>query len=175
MKRIGLLFCLLPPLVFPQTEQKTDVWEPLRFLEGTWEGTGDGFSGQSVVEQSYTFILNGNFLQMQTRSEFKPQEKNPEGEIHEDMGIFSYDAGRKLFILRGFYIEGFVNQYVLETMPEDGKILEFMTETVENAPSGTKAKLVFNRIDMDKIERSFFVAWPGRDYSCFSVNTLVKK
>ncbi|MBU4204077.1 MAG: hypothetical protein KKD59_09065 [Acidobacteria bacterium] len=79
MKRIGLLFCLLPPLVFPQTEQKTDVWEPLRFLEGTWEGTGDGFSGQSVVEQSYTFILNGNFLQMQTRSEFKPQEKNPEG------------------------------------------------------------------------------------------------
>lgn len=175
MKKAVFLICLLPLLVFSHSEQKMDVWKPLRFLEGTWEGTGDGFSGQSTVIQIYSFILNENFILMKTRSEFKPQEKNTEGEIHEDLGIFSYDTIRKKYILRGFYVEGFVNQYLLETVPEDGKILEFITETVENAPPGTKARLVFRRTAPETIEQSFFVAFPGRDESCFSVNSLVKK
>lgn len=51
----------------------------------------------------------------------KPTEKNPKGEVHEDFGIFSYDQARKTFVMRGFYVEGFVNTYVMDEISGDGK------------------------------------------------------
>lgn len=176
MKRT-LAFALVVPLlaaVGAGQGQKKDVWEPLRFLEGTWEGRGEGGSGASTVVQEYRFVLGGNFLRMTTRSEFKPQEKNPEGEVHEDLGLFSYDAGRKVFVLRGFYVEGFVNRYVGQ-VSEDGQTLTFETEAVENAPPGTRAKLLFLRKPDGGLEQSFHVAWPNRDYAGMSTNYLKRK
>jgi hypothetical protein len=172
MKRIFMLLALIPILVGAQTEAKKDVWEPLRFLEGTWEG---GEEGVSTVTQVYRFMLDGNFLHMQTRSVFEPTEKNPKGEVHEDFGIFSYDQGRKTFVLRGFYVEGFVNTYVMDDIAEDGKAFTFMTEHVENAPEGTKAKLEFKVLGEDEIEQSFHVAFPGREFSCFFTHHLKKQ
>ncbi len=102
--RLCPLFLLL--LILPvHPDQDQDVWQPLRFLEGTWTGQGDGMSGASQVTQSYVFILNTQFLQMKTLSEFKPQEKNPEGEIHEDLGLFSYDTSRKKFDSDKIYLK----------------------------------------------------------------------
>ena len=173
MKKIGMLLVLIiPALLFSQTDQKTDKWEPLRFLEGIWEG---GEAGVSKVTQVYQFVLNGNFLHMKTRSEFEPTEKKPEGEIHEDFGIFSYDQRRKTYVMRGFYVEGFVNTYVMGDMSEDGKDFTFLTEHVENAPEGTKAKLVFKVLGENEIEQSFHVAFPGREFSCFFIHKLKKR
>ncbi len=170
--RLLALILMLPIAVGAQAEQKVDFWEPLRFLEGSWEGQGDGMSGKSEVTQVYDFLLNGQFLQMRTRSVFEPQEKNPEGEIHEDMGVFSYDQARETFILRAFYIEGFVNTYVLSETSEDGKTLTFESEAVENAPPGTKARLIFQQKTDGELEQRFFVAFPGSEFSCFTTNQL---
>ncbi len=172
-KKILFLALVFPLLMSAQQDKTVDIWEPLQFLEGIWEGQGDGMSGISTVTQEYRFILNNNFLRITTHSVFKPQEKNPKGEIHEDLGYFSYDQSRKIFVLRGFYIEGFVNQYT-GSFSEDGKTLTFVTENIENAPPGTKAKLVFIKLNENELEQSFHVAWPGGDYSCFSTNTLKK-
>jgi len=168
------LILLLPAVLFSQAGQKEDVWQTLRFLEGTWTGQGDGMSGVSAVTQTYAFILGSQFLEMRTRSEFKPQEKNTEGEIHEDRGVFSYDGTRKLFVLRSFYVEGFVNRYVLEEISTDGRTLTFVTEAVENAPPGTKAKLVFIWDGKTGLEQSFHVAFPGREFSCYSTNRMTR-
>jgi hypothetical protein len=171
-----LIFMLaFPAILLAQADQNKDVWLPLRVLEGVWEGRGDGMSGSSSVIQTYQFILNGKFLQMKTKSIFKPQEKNLEGEIHEDLGIFSFDNARKRIILRGFYVEGFVNQYVLNEISEDGKTFSLSTEQIENAPEGTLAKLVFKVLSSDEIDQSFYVAFPGQEYTCFSVNRLKRK
>jgi hypothetical protein len=174
MKKLIVMILLLSLLTFANQSEKVDVWELLRFLEGVWQGQGDGMSGISSVTQEYQFIFNGQFLQMTTKSEFKPQEKNPKGEIHEDIGFFSFDRSRKKFMLRGFYAEGFINQYIGD-ISEDGQIISFETEAIENAPPGTKAKLVFQKISSDELEQSFHVAWPGRDFSCMSTNTLKRK
>lgn len=176
MKKILIVFILFLPLILlSQQNQTGNPWEYLRFLEGTWEGTGEGMSGVSSVIQEYQFVLNGQFLRMTTESIFKPQERNPKGEIHEDFGIFSFDRSRKVFVLRSFYVEGFVNQYVFSPSSEDGDSMEFVTESVENAPPGTKAKLVFRKISNDEIEQSFYIAFPGQEYSCFSTNKLKRK
>jgi hypothetical protein len=172
VKRIFVLLVFLPILVAAQTNQKKDIWEPLRFLEGTWEG---GESGVSKVTQVYLFVLNGNFLHMKTRSVFEPTEKNPKGEVHEDFGVFSYDKGRETFVMRGFYVEGFVNTYVMDDISEDGKVFTFLTEHVENAPDGTKAKLVFKVLSDEEIELSFHVAFPGREFSCYFTHNLTKQ
>lgn len=168
-----MFICVFSPsiLVVAHTGDKVDVWQPLKFLEGRWEARSEG----SIVTQEYQFILNRKYLQMKTKAVFEPTEKNPEGEIHEDMGIFSYDHSRKKFMLRGFYVEGFVNQYVLQDIPEDGESYTFITELIENAPLGTKTKLVFKVIDEDEIEQSFHVAWPGKEFDCYSINTLKRK
>ena len=172
IKRIFVYIVLLPILIAAQTEQKKDVWEPLRILEGTWEGEEPGVS---KVTQVYQFVLNGNFLHMKTRSVFEPTEKNPKGEVHEDFGIFSYDQGRKTFMMRGFYVEGFVNTYVMDEISEDGKNFTFLSEHVENAPEGTEAKLVFKVLNDDEVEQSFHVSFPGREFSCLYINNLKKQ
>jgi hypothetical protein len=172
--RFIILALLIPVFIGIGQNQGKDIWEPLRYLEGTWEGKGDGMSGVSTVVQEYEFILNGNFMRMTTKSVFKPQEKNPEGEVHEDIGFFSFDRARRQFIMRGFYVEGFVNHYA-GTVSEDGKTVTFETEAVENAPPGTRAKLVFVRTGERELEQSFHVAWPDRDYGCLSTNILKKK
>lgn len=171
-KKILVLLVVCPILMLAQSGQKKDVWAPLRFLEGTWEAEDPGVS---KVTQVYQFVLNGSFLHMKTRAVFEPTESNPKGEIHEDFGIFSYDQERKVFVLRGFYVEGFVNTYVMEDMPEDGKAFTFMTEHVENAPEGTKAKLEFKVLGDDEVEQSFHVAFPGREFSCFFIHDLKKQ
>lgn len=172
MKKIIFFFSMILVMLLVLQAQENDVWQPLRFLEGKWEGQGDGMSGTSVVNQEYRFILKGKFLEMRTKAVFEPQEKNPEGEIHEDFGVFSYDQNRKLFVLRSFYVEGFVNQYILEGNSEDGMTFTFISEMIENAPAGTKAKLIFKRIGDDTMEQSFHVAFPGQEYGCLSVNTI---
>jgi len=171
-KRLFVLILLVSALVATQTDQKKDIWQPLAFLEGKWQG---GQSGVSKVTQEYQFIFNRKFLQVKTRAVFEPTEKNPKGEVHEDLGIFSYDQSRKTFVFRQFHIEGFVNQYILEKKDDKTDELIFVSEHIENAPSGTKAKEVFKIISEDEIDQSFHVAWPGKDFACYSVNRLKRK
>lgn len=177
MKKIVLILMLLtiPGIAISQTDATADVWQPLRFLEGTWQGRGEGMSGQSTVTQEYEFVLGGKFLRMQTKAIFEPQEKNPDGEIHEDFAMFSYDKLRRTFVVRAFYVEGFVNTYVLSETSEDGKTFAFETESVENAPPGTRAKLIFKQVADGELEESFFVAFPGKEFGCFSTNRLTSK
>jgi hypothetical protein len=169
-KLIVFLF-LLPFLVVGQAETEKDIWQPLDFLAGRWEGHGQG----SVVTQEYQFILNKKFLQMKTKAVFEPSQERPEGETHEDMGLFSFDRSRKTFVLRGFYVEGFVNTYILDNISADGKTLTFVTEHIENAPPGTQAKLIYKVINPEELEQSFHVAWPGKEFSCYSLNHLKRK
>lgn len=172
MRKWIILLVLLPVLMAAQTEAEKDMWEPLRFLQGTWEG---GEEGVSTVTQVYEFVLNGNFLHMKTRAVFEPTDDNPKGEVHEDFAIISYDQGRKKFVMRGFYAEGFVNTYVMDDMSEDGKNFTFLTEHVENAPEGTMARLEFKVLGEGEIEQSFYVAFSGQEYSCFFTHHLKKQ
>ena len=170
MRRMLLVFIvLLPSLVVAQTEEIKDDWAALKFLEGKWI---DEKPGVSKVKQEYEFIFKGKYLQMRTKAVFEPTEKNPEGEVHEDLGIFSYDQFRKTFVFRQFHSEGFINQYILDKKDSATKELTFISEQIENAPEGTKAKVIFKFIAEDEIEQSFHVAWPGKEYACFALNKL---
>lgn len=85
------------PVVFASAQTRTPA-DPLASLEpliGRWEGTSEGEPGKSSVQREYTRILGTRFIHGRNRSVYAPQEKNPKGETHEDIGIFSFDTARQ--------------------------------------------------------------------------------
>ena len=171
-----LLFLLSLALpILAQTAQQPDVWEPLKYFAGSWEGTAKGQPGNGKVEREYQFVLNGKYLQAKNKSTYPPQEKNPKGEVHEDWGLFSYDRGRKQFILRQFHVEGFVNQYALDRAASNDKTLVFVTESIENIPAGWRARESYRILNSDEFVETFELAGPGKEFEVYSENRFKRK
>ncbi len=144
------------------------MWTPLEFLAGNWHGTGSGQPGSGQYERTYEFILNHKFLHVRGKSTYPPQEQNPNGEVHEDWGFISYDKGRKTFVYRQFHVEGFVNQYIMEHISQDGKEFVFVSEAIENIPSGWRAKESYKVISPGEFIETFELAEPGKDFELYT-------
>lgn len=174
MNKILIIVLMVTGIVSAQTK-KPDTWEPLKFFVGKWEGTGKGEPGISRVQREYKFALNGKFLQASHKSTYAPQEKNPKGEIHEDLGFFSYDKARNQFVFRQFHVEGFVNHYVSTNLSPDGKTLIFETESIENIPAGYKGRETYKILNEDEFIETFEIAEPGKAYEVYSENRFKRK
>ncbi len=178
MKNLLLALLVLPLISAGQKQQekkKEDVWKPLRYFVGKWEGTGGGKFGPSTLEREYKFILKDKFLHVKNRSVSPPTEKLPKGEVHEDWGFYSYDSGRKRFVLRQFHTEGFVNQFIAEATPEGAKPPVFTTETIENLPPGWRARETYNIVSENEFEEIFELAKPGEDFEVCVQNRMKRK
>jgi hypothetical protein len=83
-----------------QSPTPVDTLAPVARLVGRWTGTSEGQPGKGQVERQYERVLGSKFIQVRNRSTYQPQEKNPKGETHEDIGFFSFDKTRKRVVLR---------------------------------------------------------------------------
>jgi len=155
-----------------QMSKQDSLWLPLKVFVGGWKGKGGGEPGQGDYERTYQFVLNKRFIEIRNKSTYPPSEKNPKGEIHEDVGYFSYDRGRRTFVLRQFHIEGFVNQYKLDSISADGKKIMFISEAIENIPTGWRAKETYEILDDDRIQETFELAEPNKEFRVYSKVTL---
>ena len=166
---------MLSSFIGGQTKSPPNVWEPLRFLAGKWEGNGTGQPGVSKIQREYRFVLNDKFLHVQNRSVYDPQPKNPKGEIHEDWGMISFDKSRKQFVFRQFHVEGFVNQYVSDTARADGKTIIFTSESIENIPAGFRARETYKILGPDEFTEVFEIAEPGKDFDVYGEGHFKRK
>ena len=138
---------------------EADPWGPLKQLVGSWEGQIDGKLGTGKGIRRYDFILGDRYLMARHSSVRLPQEKSPQGDQHEEIGIFSFDSERQTIVFRAFMIEGFVNRYTCDTEP--AKIV-CVTESVESGP-GTRVRLKIEIADRYSFVEHCEIAWPGRD------------
>ena len=168
----GLL--LFPTILNAQLTQKDSLWLPFQPLIGHWTGEGSGESGNGIYERSYQFVLGNNFIEVRNKSTYPPKDAQSIGEIHEDVGYISYDKARKTFILRQFHKEGFVNEYVLDSMSPDGTTIVFITESIENIPAGWKARETYWFRAPDTLEEVFDLAAPGGEFEMYSTASLLK-
>jgi hypothetical protein len=159
---VASLFATLPA----QPAQAPDRWAPLRFLIGTWEGTSEGQPGNGTVRREYRFVLRDQFIEVRNTATYPPQDKNPKGEVHEDLGFFSYDRSRKAFVLRQLHVEGFTNTYVSQTV--DATAVVFATESIENIPAGWRARETYRVVGPDEVVERFELAEPGKDFTLYS-------
>ncbi len=174
----AVVFTLLMAIsvtVSAQTSKQDSLWAPFKFFVGEWHGEAEGQSGKGTYERSYQFTLKNRFIEIKNTATYPPQEANKKGEVHEDRGFISYDQMRKTFVLRQFHVEGFVNQYKLESISDDGKTITFVTEGIENIPDGFRAKEVYQLTSDNEFTETFSIAEPGKDFEVYSTVKLKKK
>ncbi len=159
---------LLTTVASSQAVKQDSLWEPLHVLIGSWKGTGAGEPGTGEYERTYRFVLNKKYIEVTNKSIYAPSEKKPNGEVHEDVGYFSYDKSRRAFVLRQFHIEGFVNQYAMESISGEGKRLVFVSEAIENIPAGWRARETYDVVDENQIEETFELARPNKAFEVYS-------
>lgn len=175
MHRIIVSLLLLAPFIGKaQLSKKDSLWLPFNNLIGTWKGTGEGVDGKGTYERSYQLILNKNFIEVRNKTNYPPTEKSPKGYIHEDIGYISYDKLRKKFVFRQLHGEGFINQYIVENISADGKTIVFLSESIENIPSGWRAKETYRVANNGEFSEVFELAKPGKDFENYS-NAVFKK
>jgi hypothetical protein len=151
-----------------QPDAKPDPWKPLRVLIGKWEGDVNGEPGVGKSEREYAFILNNRFMRVLGKSTYLPQEKNPKGEVHEEMDFFSYDKAAKKLMLRQFHIEGFVCQFALDSVSDDGRTIVFISTAIENIAPGWRARETYRILNGDEFIETFAMAQPNHDFATYS-------
>jgi len=78
-------------------------------------------------------------------------------------------------MLRQFHIEGFVNQFKLDSISPDKKTLVFITESIENIPTGFRARETYRKLSDNEIEETCEIAEPGKEFSVYSKVKLVRQ
>lgn len=146
----------------------TDPLQPIAFLVGRWEGPQEGQPGKGTARREYRRVLDGRFIQEENESTYPPQERNPKGEVHHHMGMFSFDRARGQIVFRQFHVEGFVNQYVFEPGASDATRLVFVTEAIENIPTGWRARETYVLHGRDELEEIFELAAPDAGFELYS-------
>jgi len=164
--RAGLLLPISIILAASAAAQ-TDPLAAVRIFEGKWEGATSGKPGTGHTTREYRRELNGNFLSQRDQSVYQPAGTGTKQFLHEDLGYFSYDKNRAQVVWRQFHSEGLVNEYVLDSVTEDGKALEFVTTNIENLP-GFRAKKVYRIVSPNEIEETFWLAAPGKDFELYT-------
>jgi hypothetical protein len=179
---VGLLLCAsLSSPSWAQTPapsdppKKADPWQPVRMLLGSWEGDASGEPGSGKSAREYRLTLNDQFIQVDNTSTYPPQEKNPKGEVHRDVGFISYDKAARKLVLRQFHGEGFVNHYVLDSVSEDGRTIVFTTVGIENIPSGWRGRETYRLVSDTEFVETFALAPPGQEFSTYSETRFRRK
>lgn len=175
MKNFLLLLLFVPVVAQAQLSKLDSVWLPLKSMIGKWTGESEGQPGKGKYERTYELVLNKKFIEVKNKSTYPPSANNPKGEVHEDHGFISYDKSRKTFVLRQFHIEGFVNQYKIESVSPDGKTIVFISESIENIPYGYRAKETYRIISSDEFTETFELAEPGKEFEFYSRATLKRR
>jgi len=176
MRHIIYLLLLFPIVVNAQLSKRDSTWLPLDFFIGSWTGEGKGEPGAGKYERSYQWTLDEKFIEVHNKSVYPPSGKNKnKGEIHRDIGYISYDGINKIFKLRQFHTEGFVNQYRLDSISADKKLIVFISEVIENIPPGFKARESYTLISQDEFIERFEIAEPGKDFELYTEVRLKRK
>jgi len=145
-----------------------EAWEALEYFVGAWDATERGDPGVGRGSREYQYVLGGKFLEVRNTSMWEPTNDNPKGEVHEDLGFYSYDRQRGTVVFRQFHVEGFVNQYALDPASLDRRTFVFETEQIENLPRDWRARETFRILGEDEFEEVFELAAPGKDFEVYT-------
>ncbi|NER12867.1 hypothetical protein GWK08_05410 [Leptobacterium flavescens] len=145
-------------------------FKELNFLIGKWQGVESGVAGDGIGFRTYEYDLNDHYIFLKNQSSFPISEQKPIGEVHRNVGIFSYNSNTSAIVLREFHVEGFTNVYELDRKLSSSEKLVFITREIENNPGNWKARSTINKISGDEFIETFEIAFDGENYKPFLKN-----
>ncbi len=83
-------------------------------------------------------------------------------------GEGSGQPGRRRFVLRQFHVEGFVNQYVADSLVAGADSIVFTSEAIENLPPGYREREIYRILGPDAFIERFEIAEPDGDFPIYS-------
>lgn len=109
---------------------------------------------------------------MRNQSTCLPREKNPKGEAHEDLGFVSWDRSRRRLVFRQLHVEGFVTQYVADSVSASPDSIVFRSEAIETIPSGYRVRETWRVVGPDEFVERFEMARRNGDFAVDSESRL---
>ena len=146
-----------------------DDLKGLSWLVGTWKGEATGRPGRGTQTRRYEWILRGVFLMGTNRTAWMATPEHPEGEVHEDISIFSYDRDAERIVMHVFYVERFVAEYTCEPRAPD--VWVFTAGHVRNGPNGMRSRETLTRRG-DEMESRFELAMAGKEFAEYTREVL---
>lgn len=174
MKYLVALLLLIPSLSIAQNAKQDSLWRLFQPFIGTWTGTGEGVDGNGTYERTYQFVLNKKYIEVRNKTVYPVTKEKPKVYVHEDVGYISYDKTRKTFVFRQFHGEGLVNQYTLDSLSTDKKTMVFISEAIENIPSGWRARETYI-VGENTLTEIFNLAEPTKNFEPYTKAVLSKK
>lgn len=117
-------------------------------------------AGVGSSERTYR-VLFDKFIEGRVRTVYEPQEKNPSGEVHEELALYSCDESAETIVLREFHTEGMVITYRLASTEPDPV---FESTEIENGPPGLRARVTLHRDAAGGVEEVFELAPAGKPF-----------
>jgi hypothetical protein len=155
-------------------EPKADGLAELRWMIGEWHGVGQGDPGTSGSERHFDSYLDGRYIRSQGRSVYPKQEQNPQGEVHAQLDLWSFDQARGAIVLRQFDTLGFVGTYVLDKAASGSERWVLVAESLENVPKGWKARYVFTRKSDDEYHEMLELDADGKGFRPYVTHRFLK-
>lgn len=155
-------------------EPAKDGLAELRWLEGEWRGIGEGDPGTSGSERQADSYLAGKYIRVTGRSVYPKQEKNPKGEVHAQLNLWSFDRARSAVVMREFDTLGFVGTYVLDKTASAPDRWVLVAESLENVPKGWKARYVVTRKSDDEYHEMLELDPDGKGFKPYVTNRFLK-
>jgi hypothetical protein len=144
------------------------------WLVGDWAGLGEGEPGKSATERHIAPMLDGKFLRVEGRSVYPRQEGNPKGDVHAELGVWSFDRARKSIVLREFDTLGFVGTYVLDRKASEANRWVLVAEHLENVPSGWRARYIYTFVAPNEYHEVLELDSDGKGFKPYVGNRFLK-
>ena len=165
MNRIIVVLLFLPQLLWSQELESWNVWQPLEYFLGEWQGQSLGEAGKGVGQRTYQFVMESSFLYHRNTIEFEPQGDNTAGKVHEDIAFFNYDKQRQIIIAHRFCLEGIYHKFVLDSVGSNNLNLVFVSEYSENTLPGSCMRLSYLIVNPDEFIETIESCFSGKEYT----------
>lgn len=173
LRAVGVISAVIFSVALGAAEPVADLKE-LQWLIGDWRGLGEGEPGRSASERHAELALDGHFVSVQGRSVYPKQDRNPNGEVHGEIDLWSYDRSRKTLVLRQFDTLGFVGTYVLDKAASSANKWVLVAESLENVPQGWRARYTYTLKAPNEYHEMLELDADGKGFTPYLSNRFLK-
>ncbi|MDQ0462766.1 hypothetical protein QO010_000514 [Caulobacter ginsengisoli] len=149
------------------SEADLDGLAAIQPLVGDWTGVGEGDPGTSAAARHAERAQDGRYIMVAGRSVYPKQDKNPKGEVHTSLDVWSFDKARRLIVMRQFDNLGFVSTYVQDRAASREGHVVMVSESMENVPAGWRARYTYDFIGADEYRELFELDPDGKGFQTY--------